>query len=301
MRNVGFSIFDIFQPISLVIFLYGIFILFFLNPLSAISEIEYNRHLDNQNVNMYSINFSENNLWIKNKNYDDGVFFINIKNFNIKEMIAKNIEILSINKNKKEFYQSKYGEIIDKNFILSDVNRFDITNDKYFYDKKFVLNLNFSKENILTSNINYKNIPYYNYIDHVKAHTQKEKIRNKYSGKLEDADERFMRSIEESIGIVGSATDGFRSDVTAYMFAKMRHGETVDYTSYEPLKEAIEAYLINSVKDMARIVTKSKTRDDQQKKKHGEMVQTLIEEYGYNSDSAEEILTYASNNLWRDS
>jgi len=169
MRNVGFSIFDIFQPISLVIFLYGIFILFFLNPLSAISEIEYNRHLDNQNVNMYSINFSENNLWIKNKNYDDGIFFINIKNFNIKEMIAKNIEILSINKNKKEFYQSKYGEIIDKNFILSDVNRFDITNDKYFYDKKFVLNLNFSKENILTSNINYKNIPYYNYINHVKT------------------------------------------------------------------------------------------------------------------------------------
>jgi predicted Ser/Thr protein kinase len=31
------------------------------------------------------------------------------------------------------------------------------------------------------------------------------------------------------------------------------------------------------------------------------MVQTLIEEYGYNEDSAEEILRYAANNLWRDS
>ena len=42
-------------------------------------------------------------------------------------------------------------------------------------------------------------------------------------------------------------------------------------------------------------------RDDDQKKKYTDMVQTLIDDYGYNEDSAEEILTYASNNLWRDS
>ena len=65
MRNVGFSIFDIFHPISLGIFSYGLLILFFLNPLSAISENEYNIYLNNQNENMYSINFSKNNLWIK--------------------------------------------------------------------------------------------------------------------------------------------------------------------------------------------------------------------------------------------
>jgi serine protein kinase len=56
-----------------------------------------------------------------------------------------------------------------------------------------------------------------------------------------------------------------------------------------------------SVKDIARIVTRSRSRDDDQKKKYSEMVETLIEEYGYNESSAEEILTYASNNLWRDS
>ena len=110
-----------------------------------------------------------------------------------------------------------------------------------------------------------------------------------------------MRAIEEQIGIVGSSRDGFRSDVTAYMFAKMRRSETVNFRSYEPLKEAIEAYLISSVKDMARIVTKSKSRDDDQQKKYSEMVQTMIDEYGYTAESAEEVLTYASNNLWRDS
>ena len=110
-----------------------------------------------------------------------------------------------------------------------------------------------------------------------------------------------MRSIEEQIGIAGSSREGFRSDVTAYMFAKMRRGQKVSYTSYEPLREAIEMYLISSVRDMARIVTKSKSRGEDQKKKYNEMVKTLMDEYDYNEESAEEVITYASNNLWRDS
>ena len=110
-----------------------------------------------------------------------------------------------------------------------------------------------------------------------------------------------MKTIEEQIGITGTSTDGFRSDVTAYMFAKMRKGEKIDHRSYGPLKEAIEAYLIGSVKDIARIVTRSKSRDDDQKRKYSDMVKTMIEEYDYSEDSAEEVLTYASNNLWRDS
>ena len=139
------------------------------------------------------------------------------------------------------------------------------------------------------------------YLDNAEAHTTRQKLKDPITDETREPDERFMRAIEEQIGIVGSSRDGFRSDVTAYMFAKVRRGETVNYTSYEPLKEAIESYLINSVKDMARIVTKSKTRDDKQKKKYNNMVKTMIDDYGYTEDSAEAILVYASNNLWRDS
>ena len=131
--------------------------------------------------------------------------------------------------------------------------------------------------------------------------TTKTRVKDKITREERDPDEKFMRTIEEMISVTGSARDGFRNDVTAYMFSKMRKGETVDYKSYGPLKEAIEQYLITSVKDIARIVTRSKSRDDDQKKKYTDMIGTLIEEYGYNESSAEEILTYASNNLWRDS
>ena len=168
MRNIGFSIFDIFQPISLGIFFYGIFILIILNPITTFTDIEYDRYLNNDNRNMYSINFSENNLWIKNIN-DDGIYYINIRNLDIKKMIASNIEILLINDHDYIFLKSSKGKIIDKNFILYNVNWFDIINDKYYYKNNFNLSLNFSKENLLTSNINYKNIPYYNYIAHVKT------------------------------------------------------------------------------------------------------------------------------------
>ena len=139
------------------------------------------------------------------------------------------------------------------------------------------------------------------YLDNSECYTNRTTVKDKVTREEREPDERFMESIEECIGIVGSATDGFRSDVTAYMFAKMRKGEKIDYKSYGPLKEAIESYLISSVKDIARIVTRSKSRDDDQKKKYGEMIKTLIDDYGYTADSAEEVLTYAANNLWRDS
>jgi serine protein kinase len=138
------------------------------------------------------------------------------------------------------------------------------------------------------------------YLDNAEAFTTRSKLKDRVTKEERKPDEQFMVSIEEQIGISGSAREGFRSDVAAYMFAKMRKGEKVSFRSYEPLREAIESFLISSVKSVARIVTKSKTRDDEQQKKYSDMVETMIKDYGYTADSAEEILAYAANHLWRD-
>jgi len=140
-----------------------------------------------------------------------------------------------------------------------------------------------------------------NYLDNAEAFTTRQRMKDRITSEEREPDEKFMKALEEQIGITGSMKDGFRADVTAYMFAKVRRGSKVDYKSYEPLREAIEAYLISSVKDMARIVTKSKSRDNEQQKKYSEMVETLVQSYGYTPESAEEIITFAANNLWRDS
>jgi len=140
-----------------------------------------------------------------------------------------------------------------------------------------------------------------NYLDNAEAWTTRQKMKDRVTNEEREPDEKFMKAIEEQIGITGSSRDGFRADVTSFMFAKVRRGGKVDYKSYEPLKEAIESYLVASVKDMARIVTKSKSRDNEQQKKYSEMVMTLVNDYSYTPESAEEIITFASNNLWRDS
>ena len=65
------------------------------------------------------------------------------------------------------------------------------------------------------------------------------------------------------------------------------------------LKEAIEKKLMASVRDVSRIITKARTRDDDQHKKYGRMVEQLIRN-GYPASCVDIILKYAANNLWKD-
>jgi len=140
-----------------------------------------------------------------------------------------------------------------------------------------------------------------NYLDHAEAYVNNTKVKDNITSEDMEPDEPFLASIEEQIGIKGSAKNNFRADISSYMFAKLRRGESIDWRSYGPLREAIENKLVASVKDISRIVTKSKSRDVKQQKKFNAMVQTLMDNYGYNADSAEEVIKFASNNLWRDS
>jgi len=140
-----------------------------------------------------------------------------------------------------------------------------------------------------------------NYLDHAEAYVNNTQVKDRVTKEDMEPDEKFLQSIEEQIGIKGSSKNNFRADISSYMFAKLRRGDVIDWKSYGPLREAIESKLVASVKDISRIVTKSKSRDVKQQKKFSAMVQTLIDDYGYNEDSAEEVIKFASNNLWRDS
>lgn len=138
-----------------------------------------------------------------------------------------------------------------------------------------------------------------NYIDNAEAYVNKSKIKDASTGEELNPDEDFMRSIEEQIGVYAASAKGFRSDVTSYMFYIVRKGGKLDYTSYEPLKEAIEKKLTASVKDLSRIITKSKVRDKEQAEKYNSMVEEM-KKNGYCLHCCDVILKYAANNLWRD-
>ncbi|HQH26471.1 MAG TPA: serine protein kinase [Oligoflexia bacterium] len=138
-----------------------------------------------------------------------------------------------------------------------------------------------------------------NYLDHAEAFVTKSKVKDRNTAEELEPDEAFLKSIEEQIGIVGTAADGFRQEVIAYLWAIGRRGEKITYESYEPLKEAIEKKLMASVRDVSRIITKARTRDPEQQKKYGTMVEQLIAN-GYPPACVDVILKYAANNLWKD-
>lgn len=138
-----------------------------------------------------------------------------------------------------------------------------------------------------------------NYLDHAEAFVNKTKIKDSNTGEELEADEKFLRSIEEQIGITEYAAKGFRADVTAYMFFVLRNGGKLDYNSYEPLKEAIEKKLTASVKELSRVITQAKVRDREQDEKYNAMVEEM-KKYGYCGHCCNVILKYAANNLWKD-
>ncbi len=135
-----------------------------------------------------------------------------------------------------------------------------------------------------------------NYIDHVKAYTQKEKLRNKYSGKLEDADERFMRSIEEKIDISESIKDDYRREIMHFIGALAIEGKQFDYKMNETLHRALELKLFEDQKDSIKLTTIISNVVDKQTQEKIDVVKTrLIKNFGYCEICATDTLNYVSS------
>ena len=167
IRNMGFSILDIFKPIAIAIFLFGLFILLFINPLAANFENNFNNLTSKKYPNMYSIKFINEGMWIKNISEDNNKNYINISKINLDNMNAEEIKILNINNKFNKIIIAEKGKIIDKIFKLQNVSILNINNDKFEKVEFYNLILNFDKSNIIDSILNFKFIPFYKYKKHV--------------------------------------------------------------------------------------------------------------------------------------
>ena len=166
MRNLGYSIFDIFKPISIAVFIMGLFFLFIVNPLSVFMETKYDYKLDNRDNSLYSIKISDNEMWIKNEIDAVNSSFINIKNINLRNMSASNIKILLISNDTNNFIMAKKGEFKNNNFLLSDVKYYNFIKEELENLDKYNLKINFNKEDLINSISKYKLVPFYKYLNH---------------------------------------------------------------------------------------------------------------------------------------
>ncbi len=135
-----------------------------------------------------------------------------------------------------------------------------------------------------------------NYVDNLKAYTQKEKIRNKYSNKLEDADERFMRSIEQKIDISEASKDDFRQQIMNHIGALAIDNKQFDYKMNERLHKALELKLFEDQKDSIKLTTIiSKVVDRQTQEKIDVIKSRLIKNHGYCEICATDALNFVAS------
>ena len=135
-----------------------------------------------------------------------------------------------------------------------------------------------------------------NYIDNIKAYTQREKVRNKYTGQYEEPDERLMRSIEEKIDIPESRKDDFRREIMNYIGALAIEGKTFDYKTNERLHKALELKLFEDQKDSIKLTSLvSRVIDKDTQEKIDVVKARLIRDFGYNEQSATDVLNYVAS------
>ena len=138
-----------------------------------------------------------------------------------------------------------------------------------------------------------------NYLDNVEAFCNKSKLKDPLTDEDVNPDERLMRSIEEQIGISENAKKAFREEILIRISAYARKGKRFNYESHERLREAIQKKLFADLKDVVKITTTSQTPDESQLKKINEVIARLVDEYGYSSVSANELLRYVGSLLSR--
>ena len=135
-----------------------------------------------------------------------------------------------------------------------------------------------------------------NYVDNIKAYTQKEKVKNKYTGEDEEPDERMMRSIEEKIGIPENRKDDFRREIMNYIGALAVEGKTFDYRTNSRLQKALELKLFEDQKDSIKLTNLvSSVIDKETQEKIDVVKQRLIRNQGYCDICATDVLNFVAS------
>lgn len=136
------------------------------------------------------------------------------------------------------------------------------------------------------------------YIDNVIAYVNEEKMINPITKEKINPDERLMRAIEEKIGIPEQGCDDFRMSIAKCLGTLSRRNQEFRWDSNPELKRALEAKMFEDVKDTVKLASLTKESADlnpELQEKIDAIKTRLIKQYGYNSQSASDVLEYVSS------
>lgn len=139
-----------------------------------------------------------------------------------------------------------------------------------------------------------------NYLDNVFAYIDDNKVKNEYTGEYEEPNERLMRSIEEKINVRENVVDDFRRMIAAYVGSLTRNSgkDALKWDSNPELARALELKLFEETKDSIKLSSLTKITgvvDPEMQEKIDGIKTRLIQNYGYNNESASDVLSYVGS------
>ena len=106
----------------------------------------------------------------------------------------------------------------------------------------------------------------------------------------------LLRSIEEKIDIPESRKDDFRREIMNYIGALALEGRQFDFRENERLHTALEAKLFEDQKDTIKLTTLVSNVVDKQTQEKIDIVKSrLIKNYGYDEESATDVLNFVAS------
>jgi serine protein kinase len=141
-----------------------------------------------------------------------------------------------------------------------------------------------------------------NYLTNVEAYCQGTRTRDPITSEDAEPDEKLMRSIEERVrpSVAESAKDTFRQGVLMRIGIALRKGDRpLTYRTDTILASGIEEYLFDRLKDIVQVTVSKTNPDKEQARRLNEVLSILVEERGYNAQSARDLLDYVGQLLNR--
>jgi len=132
-----------------------------------------------------------------------------------------------------------------------------------------------------------------NYMENVEAFLDSGLLTDEW-GETSEPNERLMRGLEEKIGISESGKKSFRQEILRKM---LRNGSK--YQEHPALKEALEKQLFSERQDIIRLTVSARNPDEKELRKINVVIDTLCDKYGYNADSANQLLRYVNSLMAR--
>lgn len=137
------------------------------------------------------------------------------------------------------------------------------------------------------------------YIDNMMAYIEDSKIEDPFTGEDQEPDERLMRSIEEKIDVAEQRADDFRRTIAGFIGKLSHDGKKFAWDSNPRLKKALEAKLFEDTKDQIKLsslsVRGAHVVDPDIQEKIDLLKKRLIDQHGYNHQSATDVLDYVGS------